>query len=199
MRLGRCARGGGSGASWWHRSTEPRRGHSSARRTRRPVSGRRPDRNGRALRRLWLRSAHRSRRDGSSGCWPALPPVCGRYKQTFMLSPTSWSRRGSPSCSVTAAGTACWSWHDRTVRACVAAHEGREIKHEGDGFFIAFPDPRVGAELCNRASAHPGWTSRRARFRAQRAAWHPRCGGDSARGRLLWPGRPPGSAISGCR
>ena len=34
------------------------------------------------------------------------------------------------------------SWHDRTVRACVAAHEGREIKHEGDGFFIVFPDPR---------------------------------------------------------
>jgi class 3 adenylate cyclase len=34
------------------------------------------------------------------------------------------------------------SWHDRTVRACVAAHDGREIKHEGDGFFITFPDPR---------------------------------------------------------
>lgn len=34
------------------------------------------------------------------------------------------------------------SWHDRTVRACLAARGGREIKHEGDGFFIAFPDPR---------------------------------------------------------
>jgi len=34
------------------------------------------------------------------------------------------------------------SWHDRTVRECFAAHLGREIKHEGDGFFIAFPDPR---------------------------------------------------------
>jgi len=34
------------------------------------------------------------------------------------------------------------SWHDRTVRACLTAHRGREIKHEGDGFFIAFPDPR---------------------------------------------------------
>jgi class 3 adenylate cyclase len=34
------------------------------------------------------------------------------------------------------------SWHDRTVRACVTEHGGREIKHEGDGFFIAFPDPR---------------------------------------------------------
>jgi len=34
------------------------------------------------------------------------------------------------------------SWHDRTVRAEFAGHDGREIKHEGDGFFIAFPDPR---------------------------------------------------------
>lgn len=34
------------------------------------------------------------------------------------------------------------SWHDRTVRACITAHLGREIKHEGDGLFMAFPDPR---------------------------------------------------------
>ena len=34
------------------------------------------------------------------------------------------------------------SWHDRTVRECFAGRRGREIKHEGDGFFIAFPDPR---------------------------------------------------------
>ncbi len=34
------------------------------------------------------------------------------------------------------------SWHDRTTRECFAAHQGREIKHEGDGFFVAFPDPR---------------------------------------------------------
>lgn len=33
-------------------------------------------------------------------------------------------------------------WHDRIVRACFIAHSGREIKHEGDGFFVAFPDPR---------------------------------------------------------
>ncbi len=33
-------------------------------------------------------------------------------------------------------------WHDRTVRDCFARHAGREIKHEGDGFFIAFDDPR---------------------------------------------------------
>jgi len=30
------------------------------------------------------------------------------------------------------------SWHDRTLRRCFAAHGGEEIKHEGDGFFVAF-------------------------------------------------------------
>lgn len=34
------------------------------------------------------------------------------------------------------------SWHDRTVRDCLIAHQGREVKHEGDGFFIVFPTPR---------------------------------------------------------
>jgi class 3 adenylate cyclase len=37
-------------------------------------------------------------------------------------------------------------WHDRTVRACLSAHGGREIKHEGDGFFLAFPEPRSAVE-----------------------------------------------------
>ena len=31
-------------------------------------------------------------------------------------------------------------WHDRTLRQCVDAHNGREINHEGDGFFISFTD-----------------------------------------------------------
>ncbi len=34
------------------------------------------------------------------------------------------------------------NWHDRTVRECFTAHRGREVKHEGDGFFVAFPDAR---------------------------------------------------------
>jgi class 3 adenylate cyclase len=34
------------------------------------------------------------------------------------------------------------SWHDRTVREAIAAHQGREIGHEGDGFFVVFADPR---------------------------------------------------------
>ncbi len=38
------------------------------------------------------------------------------------------------------------SWHDRTVRERLSAHQGREIKHEGDGFFIAFGDPRAALD-----------------------------------------------------
>ena len=37
-------------------------------------------------------------------------------------------------------------WHDRTVRDCISEHNGREIKHEGDGFFVAFPDPRCALD-----------------------------------------------------
>ncbi len=39
------------------------------------------------------------------------------------------------------------SWHDRTVRAEFSRHDGREIKHEGDGFFIAFPDPGTALDF----------------------------------------------------
>src|SRR5680860_292125 len=33
------------------------------------------------------------------------------------------------------------AWHDRTLRACFEAQSGEEIKQEGDGFFVAFPEP----------------------------------------------------------
>ena len=33
------------------------------------------------------------------------------------------------------------AWHDRTLRACFEALAGDEIKHEGDGFFVAFTEP----------------------------------------------------------
>jgi len=31
-------------------------------------------------------------------------------------------------------------WHDQTLRSLFAQHEGEEIKHAGDGFFVAFSD-----------------------------------------------------------
>jgi class 3 adenylate cyclase len=42
-------------------------------------------------------------------------------------------------------GDEAWSdllgWHDRTLRACFDAHDGEEVKHEGDGFFVTFATP----------------------------------------------------------
>ncbi len=32
------------------------------------------------------------------------------------------------------------AWHDRTLRACFQALAGQEVKHEGDGFFVAFAE-----------------------------------------------------------
>ena len=41
-------------------------------------------------------------------------------------------------------GDAQWesllAWHDRTLRECIKARAGEEVKHEGDGFFIAFAE-----------------------------------------------------------
>jgi class 3 adenylate cyclase len=31
-------------------------------------------------------------------------------------------------------------WHDHALRAAFAAHDGEEVDHAGDGFFVAFPD-----------------------------------------------------------
>jgi class 3 adenylate cyclase len=38
------------------------------------------------------------------------------------------------------------AWHDRTLRACFDADAGEEIKHEGDGFFVAFMEPDSALE-----------------------------------------------------
>jgi class 3 adenylate cyclase len=41
-------------------------------------------------------------------------------------------------------GDAAWEevlrWHDRTLRAAFADHHGTEVRHTGDGFFVAFAD-----------------------------------------------------------
>jgi class 3 adenylate cyclase len=43
-----------------------------------------------------------------------------------------------------AIGDSAWSglisWHDRTLRQAMSEHGGNEIKHTGDGFFVAFDD-----------------------------------------------------------
>ncbi|HKX75601.1 MAG TPA: adenylate/guanylate cyclase domain-containing protein [Acidimicrobiia bacterium] len=47
-------------------------------------------------------------------------------------------------------GDAAWEnllrWHDRTLREAIAAHGGEEVRHTGDGFFVAFDDPRAAID-----------------------------------------------------
>ncbi len=37
-------------------------------------------------------------------------------------------------------------WHDQTLRSLFAEQEGEEVKHAGDGFFVAFPDAARAVE-----------------------------------------------------
>jgi class 3 adenylate cyclase len=39
------------------------------------------------------------------------------------------------------------SWHDSTMRRLLADHHGEEVKHVGDGFFVAFDDPTRAVEF----------------------------------------------------
>jgi class 3 adenylate cyclase len=39
------------------------------------------------------------------------------------------------------------SWHDSTMRRLFAHHHGEEVKHVGDGFFVAFDDPTRAVEF----------------------------------------------------
>ena len=45
------------------------------------------------------------------------------------------------------------AWHDRTLRGCFEAHAGEEVKHEGDGFFVAFAEPGAPWIALARSSA----------------------------------------------
>jgi len=51
---------------------------------------------------------------------------------------------------VEAIGDEAWTdlvaWHDKTLRSLFAAHGGEEVDHAGDGFFVAFEDPRQALE-----------------------------------------------------
>lgn len=38
--------------------------------------------------------------------------------------------------------------HDHEVRECLERYAGREVKHTGDGFFLAFPDAVQAARFC---------------------------------------------------
>ena len=68
-----------------------------------------------------------------------------RATRTFMFTDIVGSTN-----LVEAIGDEAWAdlvrWHDQTLRSLFAAHEGEEIDHAGDGFFVAFPDPASAVE-----------------------------------------------------
>ncbi|MDQ4035112.1 MAG: hypothetical protein M3153_04205 [Chloroflexota bacterium] len=57
---------------------------------------------------------------------------------------------------IEAIGDEAWSglrrWHDETIRRLLIEHDGQEIDHAGDGFFVAFPsaDAALGCALAIR-------------------------------------------------
>ena len=73
------------------------------------------------------------------------PSAPVRAVRTFLFSDIVQSTRLAE-----AMGDAAWEallgWHDRTLRAVFAAHGGEEVKHGGDGFFVAFPDPDAAVD-----------------------------------------------------
>jgi class 3 adenylate cyclase len=69
----------------------------------------------------------------------------GRATKTFMFTDIVGSTM-----LVDAIGDEAWTdlvrWHDQTLRSLFAAHEGDEIDHAGDGFFVAFPQASAAVE-----------------------------------------------------
>jgi class 3 adenylate cyclase len=79
------------------------------------------------------------------GADPATASGDGRATRTFLFTDIVRSTN-----LVEAIGDDAWSdlvrWHDQTLRALFAAHQGEEIDHAGDGFFVAFPNSTVAVE-----------------------------------------------------
>lgn len=106
--------------------------------------------------RLELRAAHAvfqklgarldlRRTDELLGDDQASIPGVERRQMTFMFTDIVTSTD-----LISLIGDAAWAdllrWHDRAVRAEFEKTGGREVKHTGDGFFVAFENARDGVE-----------------------------------------------------
>lgn len=72
---------------------------------------------------------------------PAVPPVAGTIaRRAFLFTDIVGSSQ-----LLEVVGDEGWRhlvrWHDETLRATFARHDGHEVDHTGDGFFVAFEDP----------------------------------------------------------
>jgi class 3 adenylate cyclase len=68
--------------------------------------------------------------------------VARRVRRTFIFTDVVKSTQ-----LVEVIGDDAWhhllDWHDMKLRSLFAAHNGEEVDHAGDGFFVAFPDPSM--------------------------------------------------------
>ena len=64
-------------------------------------------------------------------------PTQARVTRTFLFTDIVRSTK-----LVDALGDVAWQdlirWHDQTLRSLIAEHQGQEIRHQGDGFFVSF-------------------------------------------------------------
>jgi class 3 adenylate cyclase len=55
---------------------------------------------------------------------------------------------------IEAIGDEAWEgllrWHNESLRHCFAEHGGEELDHAGDGFFVAFPEPRAAVDCAEQ-------------------------------------------------
>ena len=81
----------------------------------------------------------------SLGVRPTSVDAVGSQTRTFMFTDIVRSTN-----LVEAIGDDAWAqlvrWHDETLRSLFAAHQGEEVDHAGDGFFVAFADPAAAVE-----------------------------------------------------
>jgi len=68
---------------------------------------------------------------------PSAEPTQERVTRTFLFTDIVRSTK-----LVDALGDIAWQdvirWHDQTLRSLIAEHQGQEIRHQGDGFFVSF-------------------------------------------------------------
>ena len=108
---------------------------------------------------LELRAAHAvferlgARRDarqvaaqlGDTALAPAGDVLLDTVERTFLFTDIVRSTK-----LAAAIGDQAWQelirWHDHTLRSLIAEHRGEEVRHTGDGFFIAFPSASDAVE-----------------------------------------------------
>jgi class 3 adenylate cyclase len=88
---------------------------------------------------------HASELLGDEAHVTSAEPTQERVTRTFLFTDIVRSTK-----LVDAIGDVAWQdvirWHDQTLRSLIAEHQGQEIRHQGDGFFVSFASARDAVE-----------------------------------------------------